>query len=148
MTNFETEIERNGFIVYTNKGDSMMPLLRQDRDLMVIRKITEPLKRNDAVLFKRPNGAYVMHRIIRVYSDGTYRIGGDNRWFSEIVPGEWILGILTEIIRDGKHISVTEDKDYLQYLKKLPYRRTMMKIRRYGSLIKQKIKRIIGGKKP
>lgn len=144
MTNFKTEIEKNGFIVYTNKGDSMMPLLRQDRDLMVIRKITEPLKRNDAVLFKRPNGAYVMHRIIRVYSDGTYRIGGDNRWFSEIVPGEWIFGILTEIIRDGKHISVTEDKDYLQYLKKLPYRRTMMKIRRYGSLIKQKLKRIFG----
>lgn len=147
MTNFETEIEKNGFIVYTNKGDSMMPLLRQDRDLMVIRKITEPLKRNDAVLFRRPNGAYVMHRIIRVYSNGTYRIGGDNRWYSEIVPGEWILGILTEIIRDGRHISVTEDKEYLQYLKKLPYRRTYRKLRRYGSLAKQKIKRIIGGKR-
>ena len=145
MTNFETEIEKDGFIVYTNKGDSMMPLLRQDRDLMVIRKITEPLKRNDAVLFKRPNGAYVMHRIIRVYPNGNYRIGGDNRWFSEIVPREWIFGILTEIIRDGRHISVTEDKEYLQYLKKLPYRRTVMKIRRYGSRIKQKIGKILRG---
>lgn len=145
MTNFETEIEKSGFIVYTNKGDSMMPLLRQDRDLMVICRITAPLKRNDAVLFKRPNGAYVMHRIIRVYPDGTYRIGGDNRWYSEIVPGEWIFGILTEIIRDGRHISVAEDPEYRKYLKRLPFRRTMMKIRRYGSLIRQKIKSIFRG---
>ena len=39
MTKFENEIESKGYIVYTNVGDSMMPLLRQNKDLMVIRKI-------------------------------------------------------------------------------------------------------------
>ena len=33
---FEEEIRQNGYLVYTNVGASMMPLLRQNRDLMVI----------------------------------------------------------------------------------------------------------------
>ena len=35
MTNtstFEEELERNGILIYTNRGDSMMPLLRENRD--------------------------------------------------------------------------------------------------------------------
>ena len=51
MHKFENEIQSKGYIVYTNVGDSMMPLLREHRDIMVIRKITEPLKKYDAVLF-------------------------------------------------------------------------------------------------
>ncbi len=33
---FEEILDRFGQLVYPNKGVSMMPLLRQDRDLMVI----------------------------------------------------------------------------------------------------------------
>ncbi len=51
---FEELLERDGQIAYTNKGVSMMPLLRQGRDLMVIdKKGPEPCKKYDAVLFKR-----------------------------------------------------------------------------------------------
>ena len=145
MTNFENEIRKNGFIVYTNKGDSMMPLLRQDRDLMVIRAITEPLKKNDAVLFKRPNGAYVLHRIVKVCGLGQFRIVGDNRLFAETVPEEWIIGILTEVIRDGQHLSV-EAPEYKAYLRKLPLRRFGRKLRWYAGAVKRKIKRLLGRK--
>ena len=142
MTNFETEIRRSGYIVYTNKGDSMMPLLRQDRDLLVIRAVTAPLKKNDVVLFKRENGAYVLHRIIKVCGMGMYRICGDNRDYAEPVPEEWIIGILTEIIRDGQHITM-QDPSYLQYMKKLPARRFRLKLRHYF----KKIKSIVTGGK-
>ena len=30
---FEEEIERSGRLIYTNVGDSMLPLIRQDRDM-------------------------------------------------------------------------------------------------------------------
>lgn len=145
MTKFENEIQRNGYIVYTNVGDSMMPLIQQGRDLMVIRKITAPLKKYDAVLFKRPNGAYVLHRIVKVVGMGQYRIAGDNRSFSELVPEEWIIGILTEVIRDGKHISA-ESEEYKAYLKKLPMRRFRLILRRYGNAIIRKIKKLFGRK--
>lgn len=33
---FEAEIEKHGRLVYTNKGTSMLPLLREGKDLFVI----------------------------------------------------------------------------------------------------------------
>lgn len=153
MTNFETEINRSGYIVYTNKGDSMMPLLRQDKDLMVIRRIEAPLKKYDVVLFKRENGAYVLHRITKVCGLGVFMIGGDNRHYSEPIPEEQIIGIMTEVIRDGKHIPVT-DPEYLKYVKRVPFTRFRLKLgylpqRITGKLrrIAGKIKRMINGEK-
>ena len=95
---FEQLLERDGHLAYTNKGVSMMPLLRQDRDVMIIRlKGEERCKKLDAVLFKRPSsGAYVLHRILRVNGDSTYWIIGDN-----CVAGE-------TVVRDGKSIPVTD----------------------------------------
>ena len=145
MTNFETEIQTRGYIVAPNEGNSMMPLLREHRDVMVIRKITSPLKKNDAVLFKRPNGAYVLHRIIRVCGQGKYLIAGDNRAFEEIVPEEWIIGILTEVVRDGRRISV-ESEEYRAYLKKVPRRRFRLKLRRSRQVLERKINRVLGNK--
>ena len=115
MSSFEEELEKNGNLVFTNKGTSMMPLLRQDRDLMVIeKKGEERCKKYDAVLFKRGD-KYVMHRILKVRKDG-YVICGDNRWQREFgVPDEWIIGILTAVIRDGKTIPVT-DRRYQRYV--------------------------------
>ena len=109
-TTFEELLEKTGVIVYTNKGVSMMPLLRQDRDLMVIeRKGSERCKKYDAVLFRRPGsqGVYVLHRILRVNDDGTYWIVGDNCVTGETVREENVLGILTAVVRDGKNIPVT-----------------------------------------
>ena len=142
MNKFENVIQSKGYIVYTNEGDSMMPLLREHRDIMVIRKITDPLKKYDVVLFKRPNGAYVLHRIVKVCGLGQYRIAGDNRYFSEIVPEEWIIGILTEVIRDGNHISV-ESNEYKLYLKKIPMHRFKLKILYYLHAVVRIIKKVL-----
>lgn len=106
---FEAELERTGRIVYPNVGDSMMPLLQQGRDLMIIEKRPqERCQKYDAVLYRRPDGRYVMHRILKVRKDD-YVICGDNRWEREFgVPDSWILGVLTGVIRDGKEICVTD----------------------------------------
>lgn len=143
MTTFENEIESKGYLAFPNEGDSMMPLLREHKDIMVIRKITEPLKRYDAVLFKRPSGRYLMHRIVKVCGNGTYLIAGDNRHFEETVPEEWIIGILDEVIRDGKHISVTSC-EYQNYLKKVPWHRFWLKVKWYAKAPIRKIKRMLG----
>lgn len=138
----EDVLRDKGYIVYTNEGDSMMPLLRQHRDLIVIKLIAEPPKKNDAVLFKRPSGAYVLHRIIKVCKHGNYRIAGDNRCYSELVPKEWIIGILSEVIRDGRHISV-DSEEYKAYLKKVPMHRFRLKLKQFPSGIKRRIGRMM-----
>ena len=71
MTTFEQELDSHGRIIFTNRGVSMRPLLRQNRDVMVIDKRgPERLKKYDAVLFRRDNGQYILHRILRVLEGG------------------------------------------------------------------------------
>ena len=113
---YEEQLALHGQLVYTNVGDSMMPLLRENRDLMVItRKNPGRMKKYDAILYRRPDGKYIMHRILKVRKDD-YILCGDNRWQRETgVKDDWILGVLTAVIRDGKEISV-EDWRYRLYV--------------------------------
>ena len=108
---YEEQLQLHGKLIYTNVGTSMLPLLRQNRDLLLIEKRPEgPCRKYDVVLYKRPSGQYVLHRILKVRRDG-YVICGDNRRRREFgVPDEWILGVLTGVVRDGKQISVKEPK--------------------------------------
>lgn len=113
---FEDVLERHGVLVYTNVGTSMMPLLRQGRDLMEIRKKgTERCKKYDVVLYKR-NGRYILHRILKVRAKD-YVIAGDNNYFLEYgITDEDILGVLTGVVRDEKRIDVETDRLYRLYV--------------------------------
>ena len=103
-TTFEEIIERDGKLVYSSIGDSMKPLICQGRDLLVIEKTTGRLSRYDIPLYKRDNGRYVLHRILKVRDSG-YVICGDNRWNPESgITDEHIIGVLTAIIRDGEEM--------------------------------------------
>ena len=108
---FEQVLQEHGQLVYTNVGDSMWPLLHEGRDLMIIDKKPEGrMKKYDAILYKRPCGKYIMHRILKVRQDD-YVLCGDNRWLREFgVKDEWILGVLTAVVRKGKRVSVTSWK--------------------------------------
>lgn len=106
---YEEELRRHGRLIYTNTGTSMLPMLRQHRDLLIIEPRPQGrCKRYDVVLYKRPSGQYVLHRILKVRKND-YVICGDNRRVREFgVPDEWIFGILTGFVRDGKQINVTD----------------------------------------
>ena len=75
---FEEQIEKNGRLIYTNVGDSMWPLIRQGKDLLVIEPVHGRLRKYDVPLYKRDSGQYVLHRILEVRRDD-YVICGDNR---------------------------------------------------------------------
>ncbi|MBR4319870.1 MAG: S24/S26 family peptidase [Oscillospiraceae bacterium] len=112
---FEEVLAKNGKLIYTNVGDSMMPLIRQDKDLLVIEPVHGRLKKYDVPLYRRDSGQYVLHRILKVRQED-YVICGDNRWKKEYgITDRHIIGILTGIVRDGKTIPVT-DKKYLLYV--------------------------------
>ncbi len=102
---FEDFLKKHGYILYHNVGYSMMPLLRQRRDIIEIRpKETDRCKKYDVVLYKRGSG-YILHRILKVLPRG-YIIAGDHNTFLEKdVTDDMIIGVMTRVIRDGKDIT-------------------------------------------
>lgn len=109
-SSFEQEINRTGYLIYTNKGDSMMPLLRENRDLIHIRKTEGRCKKYDVPLYKRDSGQYVLHRILKV-REKDYVLCGDNRRHREYgIEDRHIIGVLEGVTRDGKYIPVTDRK--------------------------------------
>ena len=118
---FEDVLAQNGKLAYTNVGISMMPLLREGRDVMVIEaRNPKEIRRLDAVLFRRKGvigrGAYVLHRILKVLPDGKYWIVGDNCTSGEVVAAEDILGVLTQVGRGGKKTIHMTDFTYRMYV--------------------------------
>ena len=109
-SSFEEILEKEGHLIYSNVGDSMLPMIRQGRDLLVIRRQTGRLKKYDVPLYRRDSGQYVLHRILKV-REYDYVICGDNRWHRETgITDRHILGVLTAIIRDGKEIPATDPR--------------------------------------
>lgn len=108
-TDYESYLEQNGKLTYSNVGVSMLPLLRQGKDLFTVRKKgAERCRKYDVVLYRRPPDRYVLHRVIAV-REHDYVIRGDNCIGKEYgITDDEILGVMTEFVRGGKTHSVSE----------------------------------------
>ena len=111
---YEEYLKEHGTLTYSNVGESMMPLLKQGRDLFTVEEKSEKrCKPGDVVLFKR-GGRYVLHRVIKV-RDNDYVIMGDNCVSKETgVKDSDIIGVMTAYTRKGKQHKTT-DKGYRAY---------------------------------
>ena len=65
-SSFEEILESEGRLIYSNVGDSMLPMIRQGRDLLVIERTSGRLKQYDVPLYRRDTGQYVLHRVLKV----------------------------------------------------------------------------------
>ncbi|MCR5703909.1 MAG: S24/S26 family peptidase [Eubacterium sp.] len=110
-------LKEQGFYMAGVHGDSMMPMLRQGKDVVKIVPAKGILKELDLPLYQRPTGEYVLHRIIAV-KDGYYITCGDNRFLKEKVPFGWIVGVMESFVQDGMEI-MADDSKYLAYVKKI-----------------------------
>ena len=104
-TTFEEVLARDGMLVYKTRGISMEPMLRQNRDLVIIQVPSSRLKKYDVALYRRGKD-YVLHRVIKAEPDH-YLIRGDNTYTLETVPDRAVIGVLTSFRRKGKHYEVT-----------------------------------------
>lgn len=114
MSTFEDILSSEGQLVYKTRGVSMEPMLRQNRDLVIIRVPLSRLKKYDVALYKRGE-AYVLHRVIGVREDH-YLIRGDNTYSVEKVPHNAVIGVLASFQRKGKYHSVDES-GYKMYVR-------------------------------
>lgn len=114
---FEDVIAEQDRLVYTNEGDSMIPVIREG-NLLVIEAVKEPLKVGDVPLYKRDSGQYVLHRIVGI-KKGKYSMKGDNRTLVEKgITDKHIIGVLTAIVRNGKTYPVETAQEYITRIAK------------------------------
>lgn len=148
-SSFEQVLNENGVLVYTNVGDSMLPFIRQNRDLLIIKKHQGRLKKYDVPLYKRDSGQYVLHRVLKVRQND-YVLCGDNRCNKEYgISDKHIIGVLTAVKRNGRTISVTDIK-YRLYVHLwcdfFPIRAAIIRLRTLIKKIKKRIKGEAGAK--
>lgn len=110
---FEQIIEQQGKLVFTNTGISMMPLLRQHRDLLIIAPKPEGrLRMWDVPLYRRDSGQYVMHRVLWVRKHD-YVMCGDNQWSPEFgITDHHVIGVLEAVNRDGRLLYVRSTPEH------------------------------------
>ena len=106
-SSFEEILEKEGRLIYTNVGTSMLPLIRQGKDLLIIEPPDGRLKKYDIPLYRRDSGQYVLHRVLKV-REQDYVLCGDHQWRRETgITDRHIIGVLKALVRDGKECSLT-----------------------------------------
>jgi len=112
-------------------GSSMAPFLHHG-DTVYLALPDRPLKRGDIVLYTRPDGRYILHRIIQVNSDGSFIMMGDAQQEREWIESETqIHGIVTDAVHRGKPVkpgSLRWRFFETVWLNLIPFRRRILSI--------------------
>lgn len=120
-----------GFRLYP-RGTSMLPLIRQGVDSVVLVKAEGRLKRDDIAFYQRNNGQYILHRVYRVTESG-YTMLGDNQINLESgIEDRQIIGVVSKIFRKDKCVEKSTPlyRLYLLLWKSILIRRVVFKLRR------------------
>ena len=106
MPLIEDSFKQGMTVFITVTGCSMSPLFRHKRDSVTLAPCDpSSLKRGDVPLYRRDNGQYVLHRIVRVLPD-TFTLVGDAQTELEIgLPKQNVCAVMVGFTRKGKVVS-------------------------------------------
>ena len=96
---FRAIIEGGGVFTLRPQGKSMLPTVVPGRDTVNIVKLEGAVQLWDVLFYKREDGNFVLHRVVRMEKDG-YTLCGDGQVDLEYgVKTEQIIGVVQEIHR-------------------------------------------------
>lgn len=105
MPLFQEQFLAGKSVIFSPRGISMLPMLRQGIDSVVLSPLPETLSKYDLPLYRYPNGKYILHRIVKVKPDH-YICLGDNTYAYETVKPEYMIAVVTAFKRGDREISV------------------------------------------
>lgn len=123
-------LESGKTVKFSPRGVSMLPMLRQGIDSVVLSPVPAKLKKYDLPLYRRSSGQFVLHRIVR--AGETYTCVGDNQF--ELEPGlrhDQMIALVTAFTRGDRRISVTHP-GYRLYCRFWHYSRPARRLWRSG----------------
>lgn len=98
-------IEEGKKVRINAKGNSMLPLIRDGKDVIVLERLSATsISPGNIVLAILPDGNYVLHRIEKIESSTCILRGDGNTHKFEYCKKESILAEATAVIRNGKTI--------------------------------------------
>lgn len=109
------------------RGTSMLPLIVQERDSVVLKRNFEVgAKKHDVAFYRRRDGHFVLHRVMKICADGTYVMCGDNQTALEkgIERGQ-IIAYMSGLYRKDKAVKMNGAvyRLYVFVWTKMPVRR-------------------------
>ena len=97
------KLEMGGTVTFTPHGESMLPMLRDGEDVVVLSKPKGRLHLFDIPLYRRKDGSFVLHRVIDFQRDGSYVLCGDNQFYKERgIKDSDVIAVVTAFYRKGK----------------------------------------------
>ncbi len=116
QNSYKETLSKNGVLAFVPKGNSMWPFIKNGKQSVIIKPITEPLKKYDVCFYERADGAFVLHRVIDFF-DGGYIVVGDSQMTKEEVKFNQLFGVMTGFYKGKKFIEVNDEK-YLSAVEK------------------------------
>lgn len=139
------QMENGGVARLIVTGNSMYPTLRHRKDTVFLRPAARALERGDLILYRRQDGAFVLHRIVTRPRKNVFFCAGDNQWRREPVNADQVLAVADGFIRKGKTYKENNCGYRLWvavWLLLLPLRRPILAFRRFlGRIRRRKNKR-------
>lgn len=112
------------------RGISMLPMLRQGVDSVVLSPLPDKLRKYDIPLYQRDDGNFVLHRIVK--TGKTYTCIGDNQFELEHgVRYDQMIAVVSAFYRGEEYHSVTERK-YRRYVRIRHFSRPLRYLWRKG----------------
>lgn len=136
-------LESGGEFQIYPRGISMLPLLRQGRDWVTLVKPVDPPRIRDIILYKRTDGAYVLHRILKKQPEG-YVLCGDNQdRLEKGIQPEQIIGVVNAVGINGKRYSrdSMRMRIYEQIWCCMPLRKLYFRVLGHRYLTRNKVER-------
>ena len=95
-------LEDTAAIPLVISGNSMSPFLVHGRDTVFLSKLSAQPKRGDMLLYRRDNGAYVLHRVYRREGNACTMVGDAQQALETGIRDDQIIAIVTAVRRKGK----------------------------------------------
>lgn len=107
MNNIERSIKELGYAVVPITGTSMLPLLKEGRDLVELESCSqERLKKGNVVLYKKNDGTLVLHRIIKTENGEFFTVLGDHQFKNaERVNKNQIIAVACGFFIKGRYVN-------------------------------------------
>ena len=112
-------LSKGGTFTMLPRGTSMLPLIREGLDSVILSPLPDKILSGDIILYKRDSGQFVLHRVMKA-KNGSFTMCGDNQVvFEKGITRQNMIALASGIIRDDEEITFSENEDYLAYTKKL-----------------------------
>ena len=119
-------------------GSSMSPFLIHGRDTVYLSRLTRPIRRGDALLYRRNSGQYVFHRVYRVDDSGLTMVGDAQTELEYGIQPRQVIAIMTKAVRKGKEL--TPDSFWWRFFERVWIRMVPLRplVRRCHGLLRKK----------